>query len=213
MLPLVPGSGGNQTFKLVEHVAPSSRGDVASKLLAWVLGGVGTLLVYSAYKSQNPLNILKGIKTTPIYDPTNPVRSQPIPEVPGSDPGGIVRLRMLANREIRPELVNIPGGGQLDKQAAESLLRINQRLGYTVQNVGAYRSYAVQLAAWAKDKNRFAHPSKSLHVVGIAIDVHAAQKSNQDLVTAFTAEGWHRARWGPGTSNDEEWHWSYGVIG
>jgi hypothetical protein len=175
-----------------------------------MLGGVGTLLMYSAYKSQNPLNVLKGIKGDPIYVPPNP------PSLVGPNAqadSSIPRLRALANREVQPQLVSIPGGGQLDVAAADSLKRINEALGYTVANVGAYRSYATQAALYASNPNRFAHPSKSLHVVGLAIDVNASMMKNEDLVAAFTKEGWHRARWGPGTSNDEEWHWSYGVTG
>lgn len=181
--------------------------DVANKLFAWILGGVGTLLVYSAYKSQNPLNVLRQIQGEPIY------ASETVQIPSGGKLGEIVRIRLLANREIQPELVVIPGGGRLDRVAAASIVRINQKLGYTVQNVGTYRSYQEQAEGYAKDPSRFAKPGTSLHEVGLAIDVHEAQVHNKDLVDAFTKEGWHRARWGAETRNDEPWHWSYGVSG
>lgn len=39
---------------------------MSNGIVIWVLAGVGILLVYSAYKNQNPLNIIKGVlQTTP----------------------------------------------------------------------------------------------------------------------------------------------------
>jgi hypothetical protein len=195
--------------------------DVASKLMAWVLGGTGALIVYSAYRSQNPLNVLKGVVGPSIYQPGSGVPDLP-PDPKAPPPGNVsdpVRIRQIANREIAPTLVDIPGGGKLDIASAASLRRINAKLGYTVGNVGAWRSYAEQLRLWLDKPGTFGDPNKSLHVVGLAIDVVDSQRENQALQQAFAAEGWHRARalgiGGCGTQgrDDEHWHWSYGVCG
>jgi len=193
--------------------------DVAKPLLSWVFGGIGALLVYSAYKTQSPIDVLKGVADTGKVTFGNPSTIDPntgraIPQTPGAVPGNeAARLRALATRELKPTLISIPGGGMLDIAAAASLQRINAKLGFIVRNVGAYRSYAQQASLWASDPNRFAPPTSSLHVVGLAIDVAADQMNRADVIAAFTAEGWHRARYGAGTRNDEPWHWSYGVSG
>lgn len=185
--------------------------DVGSKLLAWIMAGTGSLLLYSAVKNRKPFDVLRETVGTPIYIASgdDSITGSVAPGT-GSEPA---RLRMLANREIRPDLVRIKPSGMLDRSAAASKARIDAKLGYVVPNVGAYRSFAEQASLYASDPSRFAPPTKSLHVVGLAIDVHQSYMSRSDVVAAFTAEGWHRARWGPGTSNDEEWHWSYGVRG
>lgn len=200
--------------------------DVASKLMAWMLGGTGALLVYSAFKKENPIKVLTdtmGAGKAVSFVPSSGAPLAPAdPNSRGAPPGTseASRLRMIASRLISPTLVNIPPGGQLDIAAAGSLSRINARLGFTVQNVGAYRSYAEQAALYASDPERFGSPEGSMHVVGLAIDVHAEQMKNANLVREFVAEGWHRVRWiGPGhcgtgsRAQNEEHHWSYGVCG
>lgn len=195
----------------------STAPDVASKLLAWVMAGAGSLLLYSAYRKRSPLDVLNGVVGESEAFQTDyastVVGNVGYTNTPGGNVGSISRLRMLANREIRPELVRIQPSGMLDKDAAASKARIDARVGAAVPNVGAYRSYAEQAAAYASNPGRFASPDKSLHVVGLAIDVHSDWQHRSDVIAAFTSEGWHRARWGEGTKNDEPWHWSYGVVG
>ena len=69
---------------------------------------------------------------------------------------------------------------------------------------GSYRSNAQQTALYAKDPDRYAAPSYSLHEYGLAIDVNSAlaDKYRQALLNA----GWYQER------ADEPWHFSYGVF-
>lgn len=191
--------------------------DVASKLLAWIMAGTGSLLLYSAYRKRSPLDVLREIPgESPALQTdyaSTVVGNVGFTNTPGGNVGSIARIRMLANREIKPELVRIQPTGYLDKDAAASKARIDAAVGYAVPNVGAYRSYAEQAAAYASNPGRFASPDKSLHVVGLAIDIHRDYQDRPEVISAFTAEGWHRPRWGEGTRNDEPWHWSYGVSG
>jgi hypothetical protein len=144
-----------------------------------------------------------------LAQPTGQSDDAGMPSVGGGSgyTSDIARLRMLANREIEPELVSIEPNGRMDKSAAASLARINDRVGYVIPNVGAYRSFATQASLYASDPKRFAPPNKSLHVVGLAIDIHENYVNRSEVIAAFTSEGWHRAR------SDEPWHWSYGVRG
>jgi hypothetical protein len=192
--------------------------DVGNKLIAWLMAGAGTLLAYSAYRNRAPWDVLRDIQGEPAFATSAVGGSGPQGFMSGG--GGanfqsaIPRLRMIANREIPPELVPIQPSGKLDRDAAASLARIHSRVGAIVPNVGSYRSFGEQAAAAARgeimaDGNpRFGSPNKSLHVVGLAIDVRADYAAKPEVIAAFTEEGWHRAR-----PSVEPWHWSYGVRG
>ena len=195
--------------------------DVGSKLLAWVMTGTGALLAYSAFRNKSPLSVLRGIEGPSISGSGSAsgtgsgiFGSIPLPtEVAGVS--SIARLRMIANREIAPTLVAIQPYGQLDKDAAASLARIDTKHGYVVPASSAndaYRPFAVQAAAAARGemingKPRYADPNKGLHVVGLAFDIHSGF-NKPEVWNAFRAEGWHQSR-----PIDEPWHWSYGVRG
>jgi hypothetical protein len=197
--------------------------DVGNKLLAWLGAGAGTLLAYSAIKNRAPWDVLRDIQGPPIRSATstsgtpsgiaNPV-SGPTPST--SFGASVPRIRMIANREIPPELVAIKPSGQLDKDAAASFTRVQAKVGVDIPNVGAYRSYATQAALYYGPGNttlpdggkRFAKPGTSLHEVGLAIDVRADYTNRSDVVAAMTAEGWQHVR--PGADPD---HWSYLVRG
>lgn len=186
----------------------SATSDVSSKLLTWLMAGIGTLLTYSAFRNRSPLDVLRDIDGPPLAQPTGQTDDAGYPGGGGAGyTSDIARLRMLANREIEPELVSIQPNGKMDKAAAASLERIFTKVGYVVPNVGASRTFAEQASLYASDPKRFAPPNKSLHVVGLAIDVHASYVNRPEVISAFTSEGWHRAR------SDEPWHWSYGVRG
>lgn len=198
---------------------PATSSDVGSKLIAWVMAGVGSLLAYSAYKNRAPWDVLRDIQGSPIDTTTTSSGSGPSgffdsSATPSTFSSSIPRIRMIANREIPPVLVNIRPSGQLDKDAAASLERIHQRVGFVVRNTSGYRSFASQAASYNQNEMlsdgspRFASPSKSLHVVGLAIDVHTGDLNKPGVIAAFTAEGWQRAR-----PNAEPWHFSYLVRG
>ena len=190
--------------------------DVSSKFLAWLLAGIGSLLAYSLYAKKLPLDILKGISSGASIGSGDAASSVGGPSGLSrgtGDESEPVRLRMIANREIAPTLVAIQPNGQLDIAAAASKARIDQKLGFAVENVGSARSYAEQAAGRARGEvmsdgsPRFADPDKGLHVVGLAIDIHA-KHNTAEVFEAFRQEGWHQTR--PGA---EPWHWSYGVRG
>lgn len=189
--------------------ASTNTADTGNKLLTWILAGVGSLLVYSAYKNRSPLDVLRGVMGDPIDAKNTPTGlTSGNLDREAANVGSIPRLRLLANREIRPTLTNIPGGGQLDIDAANSYKRVVASLGWTPRNVGSIRSYAFQAAGNAANPGRFADPDKSLHVVGLAIDIHSGDANKPDLIAAMTKEGWHRY-----DPVGESWHWSYGVVG
>ncbi len=187
----------------------SVSSDVGNKLLAWMLAGAGTLLAYSAYKNRAPWDVLRDINSTPF---TGSVASGGTAAgFAGSNySGSIPRLRQIANREIPPTLVAIQPCGQLDMDAAASKARIDAKLGKVIPAAScndAYRPISTQAEGYARDPNRFAHPSKGLHVVGLAFDIHA-DFNTPDVYQAFREDGWHQTR-----PIDEPWHWSYGVRG
>lgn len=189
--------------------------DVGSKLLAWIAAGAGTLLAYSAFKNRSPLDVLRDIEGPPAFQTASSGGAQPSGFRSGSFSTSVPRIRMIANREIPPELVRIRPSGRLDKDAAASLERIHARVGTVVPNVGSYRSFVEQAAAFydnnetlADGSKRYGNPNKSLHVVGLAIDVRNDFASKPEVVQAFASEGWHRPR-----PDVEPWHYSYLVRG
>lgn len=194
--------------------------DVGNKLIGWVLAGAGTLLAYSAIRNRKPWDVLRDIQGGAAFTTAGP-QGFASGSGSGSDtaPTGdfsstVPRIRMIANRELVPTLVAVRPHGRLDKDAAASLERIHAAVGRTINNVGTYRSFAEQAALFYGPGNvtlpdgsrRFGNPNKSLHVVGLAIDV-----ANSDIAAsraAFAAEGWRNAR-----PSAEPWHWSYLVSG
>lgn len=194
--------------------------DVGNKLLAWLAAGAGTLLAYSAFRNRAPWDVLRDIQGEPLSQSSGSGSSgaqgfaSTSSAGTGSFSSSVPRIRAIANREAPPELVSIRPSGKLDKDAAASLERIHAKVGTVVPNVGSYRSFASQAAARAGGEimsdgsPRFGDPNKSLHVVGLAIDVRNDFMNRPDVIAAFTAEGWQRAR-----ISAEPWHWSYLVRG
>jgi hypothetical protein len=197
--------------------------DVGSKLIAWIATGAGTLLAYSAIKNRHPLDVLKDIKGTSLTatatagapgDTFTPRGGTSEPS--DSFASSIPRIRQIANRELAPTLVSIKPSGQLDKDAAASFTRVQAAIGVDIPNVGTYRSYATEAALYygpgnttlADGNKRFAPPGKSMHEVGLAIDIRSDYASRADVVAAMTAEGWQHVR--PQADPD---HYSYLVRG
>jgi hypothetical protein len=213
-----------------------STTDVGNKLVGWLLAGTGTLLAYSAYKNRYPWDVLRDIQGPPFSvvnvgtvsddGTTGDPNAVPTDGFYGPQSNTFncnssfatecVRVRQVANREIKPTLVPIKPAGMLDKDAAASFARISAKLGYEIPNEGNYRSYAYQAAQYNSSDNvtladggrRYGNPDKSLHVVGLAIDVNSNYANKPELVAAFSAEGWQRPR-----PVAEAWHWSYLVRG
>lgn len=199
----------------------ATSSDVGSKLLAWMMAGAGTLLAYSAFRNRLPWDVIRDI------DNGQPISRTSSGTTTATDLGksgttdysfsaSVPRIRMIANREMEPDLVSIRPHGKLDRDAAASLERIHAKVGYVVPLSGAWRSYAEQAAQFFGPDNvtlsdgsrRFADPRKSLHVVGLAVDVRSDYMNRPDVIAAFQAEGWQRAR-----PDAEAWHWSYLVRG
>lgn len=187
--------------------------DISNKLIAWVAAGVGSLIAYSAIKNRFPWDVLRDIQGQPIHTPTSHAASGSSPDPTANFSASIPRIRQIANREIPPELVFIKPSGQLDKDAAAALARAQTRVGRDFGNTSAYRSFAAQAAAYYSPANktlsdgskRFADPRKSLHVVGLAIDLIMPDET---IKSAMLNEGWQQAR-----SSAEPWHFSYLVRG
>lgn len=196
----------------------AASSEVGSRLLAWIMTGVGTLLAYSAYKGRPPWDVLRDVPGTTFgkWDvATGVALSGTVDATPSSSfSSSVPRIRMIANRETPPALVPIRPHGMLDKDAAASLERVFDAVGYTIPNVGSYRSFGEQAAARARGEvmsdgaPRFADPNKSLHVVGLAIDLRADYAARPMVQAAMRAEGWQQVR--PAA---EPWHWSYLVRG
>ena len=188
--------------------------DVGNKLLGWVLLGAGSVLAYSAVRNRKPWDVLRDIQGEPAFgsgsgssgpsgfanpnNPTGPVDTTPT----GNLAQIVVRVRAIQNREIPPVLVNIKPSGQLDKDAAASFRRVQERGGKDFGNVGNYRTYAYQAAKYAENPRRYGSPDKSAHVVGLAIDI--VDVDIQAALPHLLFEGWQQTR--PG---DEPWHFSY----
>lgn len=194
----------------------TANGDVSNKLLAWTATGIGALIVYSAVKNRFPLDVLRDIQGPAIHTASAPVSSSSSNGIggnSGSSSSDFTRVQAIANRTLTPQLVPIKPSGSLDFMAAAALDRAQKRAGFAFGNVGSYRPYALQSALFhgpnptlSDGTKRFADPNKSLHVVGLAIDI--ADSGNKTIADAMSAEGWVRAREGA-----EQWHWSYLVRG
>lgn len=190
-------------------------------LLAWGLVGGGIFIAYSVATGQKPTDVLADRNGEPLFTfeevgigsglfgsgPDTGLSSGLTGSGGMSGPDS-QRAQGLADRSIKPDLRPIPGGGSLDKVAAASFRRVTESVGYTIPNVGAYRSYAWQAAQHAANPGRFADPDGSLHVVGLAIDLHANYRDRPEVIQAMQNAGW--VRYDP---SGESWHWSYLVRG
>lgn len=191
--------------------------------MAWLAGGAGVILLYSAYKNVSPVSVVSGrlsgdnIKT--------PIDSSSGSTVVSGDYGGdyskgntvsapssdVARAQQLAARSITPIIVPIPSQPtmMLDYIAVKSFMGVQGAFGALIPITGGYRSYATQAKRYQEAPSRFAPPGHSLHEVGLAVDVNTdrVDVNAAPLIKAFSDHGWYRVgKSGP-------MHWSYGVPG
>jgi len=97
---------------------------------------------------------------------------------------------------------------KLQRAAVRSIVEVETKLGYPVICTGSWRACSTQTRLYASDKNRYAHPSKTAHCRGLAIDVSTnLPKAKQDAIRrALLNRGWHQSR-----PDDEPWHYSFGI--
>lgn len=210
--------------------------DSGTTFVGWVAGGVGVVLLYSAYKNTSPFGVLKhtlGSESTapkPIDSGvravdfgwnglTTNIEAQPQSSV-AFDWSGLTtnigavgtRPQQLKDHKVSPIWTPIPTQPTmlLDICAVSPFLQVQLSYGKPIFLTGAKRSAADADAKFAEDPNRYAPGDKSLHVVGLAVDVATDHVDVNDpkLLDAFTKQGWFR-RGKPG----ELWHYSYGVPG
>lgn len=114
----------------------------------------------------------------------------------------VVRLRAGTRKEVPYTRMTLQEPAILSIRAVEKKLSKPWRKFY-VRVTGSNRSCAYQAALYATDKDRYAHPDKTLHTQGLAIDVHTGYLSEK-LRKALLEEGWNQSR-----PVDEPWHFSY----
>jgi hypothetical protein len=96
----------------------------------------------------------------------------------------------------------------LQKPAMDSIRAVEKDLGgpWQVERIrvtGSIRTCELQSALYASNHTRYAHPSKTLHTHGLAIDVHTGFL-NERVRKSLLAHGWHQSR-----PDDEPWHFSF----
>jgi hypothetical protein len=96
---------------------------------------------------------------------------------------------------------------RLQRAALRSFVEAEDKLGFKIFLTGSLRTCELQTALYMGDQDRFAHPDKTAHPRGLAIDVsNGMSKTKRDKVRrALRARGWHQARL------DELHHYSYGI--
>lgn len=186
------------------------------------------MLIVAAIRNQGPLSLITGSLTgnpnpTTINSGVGAGATSDL--VSGGSTtvaAGSSRAAGIKAKTIAPIYVSLKNHPNLvmDKDAAASLTTVEQMFGHIIPLSGASRSYAEQAANYALHPERFAPPGKSLHEVGLALDVGPTVTggyNNPALVGAFTAAGWFRAgksgNWEGHGTEPEPWHWSYGVPG
>lgn len=122
------------------------------------------------------------------------------------------------------DLVTMPNGFKLNRQAAASFAKVEQTYGHQIGVTNTYRTNAQQTAAYEKvgPNGTFAPPGKSLHELGLAVDVNpvTVDLNDANLYNAFISNGWFRAGKvmpqyvnGQLVRTNELWHYSYGRPG
>ena len=82
----------------------------------------------------------------------------------------------------------------------------------TIRVSGSWRSCELQHDLYYSDppesQQRYAHPDKTVHTRGLAIDVYwKGVFTKLILKRILRNHGWHQTR-----PDDEPWHWSFGVT-
>lgn len=196
----------------------------STTLLGWMAGGAGIILLYSAYKNEGPISVVRNALTG-SHDPTTTISSVANPSsgavgttatlTGGGDPaaaGGTKDMSQWVSIPSQPKF-------KLASVAAASFAQVERDYGKIIPLSGAGRSYAEQVIGYAQAPDRFGLPGTSLHEWGLAVDVSQLKSLMEDekLIAAFTKNGWFRRGkkgdwYGTGTI-PEPWHWSKGVPG
>jgi LAS superfamily LD-carboxypeptidase LdcB len=111
------------------------------------------------------------------------------------------------------QLVQIDKVSMLDPKAASSWLKLKRKAkadGVPLRESSTYRTRQQQLECWMRWKAgtgpRAAPPGKSMHEVGLAVDVHMAGETSPEYIwLAENAESFGFYR----TVSDEPWHWEF----
>jgi hypothetical protein len=192
-------------------------------VVPWVIGFAGVGLLYSAVRNVSPLDQLRAVLTGgPGAGPIDYPSSVAVPYSPtdGEPPAS---GSLFA---VTPTLVTIRNF-KLTPTAAAGFSAWEKAFGEQIPVTSGWRSYASQLAEYNADPDRFAHPGKSRHVKGDAVDVDnnwlSALPANKQsrLRVAARAAGWRQPRYDKGEAgcgasaktNDEPWHFSFLVCG
>jgi hypothetical protein len=200
--------------------------DANKQLVGWSFAAFGGALLYAAIKGVRPSQVVDGLRAgvAPVGRVSSGTGSV-VPSAPGATTGsnpvvstnvdGVARAVALQSRKFAPDLVSIQGGLRLDRKAAESFQLVKAAYGVAIPLVGAWRSAAEQADGYNRAPGVFATPGKSLHEVGIAVDVSEAVGNRNDpkLVAAFQSNGWFRRGKRMSNGLPEEWHWSWMVPG
>lgn len=208
--------------------------DKTTTFLGWVAGGTGIILLYSAYRNQNPVDVVtnalngSGSEVRKITDTWK--FSDDLPE-PGEttttgSPYNMVGTQMQKAYQVggtadSTQWVSIGSQPQhkLAAPAAASFARVEAKYGKKIGISGAGRSYAAQVIGYATAPERFGKPGTSLHEFGLAVDLNQIVSLMEDpkLIEAFQSEGWFRrgkrGNWFGQENIPEPWHWSYLVPG
>jgi hypothetical protein len=98
---------------------------------------------------------------------------------------------------------------RLQRPALDSFREAENKLGFAIFLTGSSRTCELQTALYMGDQNRFAHPDKTAHCRGLAIDVSTSmsQAKQTAIRRALKNRGWHQSR-----PDDEPWHHSFGLA-
>lgn len=185
----------------------------------WLLGGAGVVLIYSAYKGKNPLNLLRGNLTG---EKTSADLASSTVTAGNIFGGASATGQAVATaNDLEPKIqVTINGQGMtLAPDAAAAFKAAENAYGEPIPITGAFRTYAQEVKlATDKPGHGILHPSKTsaFHVQGEAIDVNSAYMNDPRLVSALEAAGFRR--FDPTNVKGEGMHWNYppgsgGLVG
>lgn len=180
----------------------------------FLFGAFGAALVAAAIANESPFGLLVSVLTgddsrrAPLYTgPTVTASVAPAVTAGGGDAG--------PNDPAGPRMLVPIGQGshRLAPAAAAGFRAWQAAYGFPIPVTDSYRPYAEQARQHARNPDRFAHPDKSAHVDGTAVDVNLQYlgisgpgAALDRLHAAGTATGWHfKGRSGP-------MHASYGAA-
>ena len=149
----------------------------------------------------------------PLYYGMPPVEKRfRVPKPNGGTWGEIICGGPCKDDYARIQIYNqIPGQRYIKLQAAavRSLQAAEAASGYKILITGSgWRSCELQAQLYKSDPNRFAHPDKTAHTRGLAIDVDMTQSltRRKAIHRALLHRHWHQSR-----PDDEPWHYSFGI--